>query len=211
MLWRALWLPGTFLDTGGRPPVWAAVLGGAGIGLGWGAVARVFMRLISDDPEFTVPGTAFILAAFTVAGAFAGLAFAARRRGWRQRRVHLLRTLALVAVIPLSAGAGSVLLISLMATLGVTRNGWPRIARGVLLAVSLVLLLGRGDRFMEHTDLPALREAVVFPFLAWLVYGEFLALRVGLEPAAANAPIEAEAGSPPDAPPAGLGLGVRPR
>ena len=94
MRWRALWLPGTFLDAGGRPPVWAAVLGGAGIGLGWGAVARIFMRLISDDPEFTVSGTAFILVVFTLAGAFAGLAFAARRCGWRQRRLYLPRTLA---------------------------------------------------------------------------------------------------------------------
>ena len=39
MTWHLLWPPGSFLNVDGRPPVWAALLGGAGAGLLWGVVA----------------------------------------------------------------------------------------------------------------------------------------------------------------------------
>ena len=70
-----------------RPAVWAAVLRGAGLGLVWGTVARLWMRLIATTPEFSLPGTAAILIITTVFGAWVGLAYAARRRGWRGWRV----------------------------------------------------------------------------------------------------------------------------
>jgi len=50
-------LPAMPLDATERhPPVWTAVLGGAGLGLGWGIVARLWMRLITTTPEFSIPG-----------------------------------------------------------------------------------------------------------------------------------------------------------
>jgi len=61
--------------------VWAAVLGGAGLGFVWGIAARLWMRLISTNPEFSIAGTTAILVIATVFGAFVGFAFAARRRG----------------------------------------------------------------------------------------------------------------------------------
>jgi len=49
-------------------PRWRALLTGAGLGLTWGVVARVWMRLISTSPEFSVVTTAFILGIAAVFG-----------------------------------------------------------------------------------------------------------------------------------------------
>ena len=56
-------MPHNALDATASQPsvVWAAVLGGAGLGLAWGIVARIWMRLIATTPEFSIPGTAAIL------------------------------------------------------------------------------------------------------------------------------------------------------
>ncbi|HSP27497.1 MAG TPA: hypothetical protein VLN74_03025, partial [Ilumatobacteraceae bacterium] len=47
---------------------WQIVLIGPFAGAALGVVARWWMRLISDDPEFTWSGTIFIVLAFTVMG-----------------------------------------------------------------------------------------------------------------------------------------------
>ena len=136
MRWHLLWLPGSFLNSDGRPPVWAAVLGGAGGALLWGVVARFGMRAISADPEFSVEGTAFILGAFTQAGAFAGLAFAARRRHWRRWHLYIPRTLSVLAVIPLGSGS-AVIAVAVFAVLGVARRDWPVALRFVFVVLAL--------------------------------------------------------------------------
>jgi len=41
--------------------LWAALLRGAALGLVWGIAARIWMRLISTKPEFTITETAAIL------------------------------------------------------------------------------------------------------------------------------------------------------
>ena len=62
---------------------------GAGFALGlvWGATARVWMRLISTDPEFSWTGTGMILGSTAVCGAALGFLYGARRAGrsrwWR--------------------------------------------------------------------------------------------------------------------------------
>ena len=192
MLRLAMWPTSLFLDAGARTPIWAAVLGGAGIGLAWGIVARMFMSLIAGDhSDFTVPGTTVILAIFTNAGAFAGLAFGARRRGWRSWRVYVPRALAAVAIVPLGIAAGGpLLLISLLAALGVTRNEWPRTVRGVLLVVALGVLIA-STVLLVADQTPTNQEALVVPLVAWIFYGDLLALRVGLEPASHAAVPEA--------------------
>ncbi len=185
MPWHLLWLPGSFLNGGGRPPVWAAVLGGAGVGLLWGAVARLGMRAISVDPEFSVEGTAFILGAFTLSGAFAGLAFAARRRGWRQWRLYVPRTLSVLAVIPLGTGS-AVIAVSFLAVLGVARKDWPEGLRIAFVVLALLGLLTQILHRVTDPDRTILQAALVLPLMVWVVWGEFLALRVGLEPASSE-------------------------
>jgi hypothetical protein len=75
------------------------VIGGAALGLTWGAVMRGWMRLISTVPEFSWGGTFFILGATTIAGTVLGLARLRRLRGgegwWR---------LSLLALMGLGAG-----------------------------------------------------------------------------------------------------------
>ena len=194
MLWQALWLPGTFLDAGARPPIWAAVLGGAGIGLGWGVLARVGMRAISADPEFSVEGTAFILVAFSQAGAFAGLAFAARRRDWRRWRLYVPRTLSVLAVIPLGFGS-ALIAVAVLAVLGVARRDWPVVLRFVFVVLALAGLLSQIARRITDPDRTILRTALVVPLTLWVAWGEFLAFRVGVEPAV-HAAARDEAGQP---------------
>ena len=181
MRWHLLWLSSSFLNSDGRPPVWAAVLGGAGAGLLWGVVARLGMRAISADPEFSVEGTAFILVAFTQAGAFAGLAFAARRRDWRRWRLYVPRTLSVLAVIPLGSGS-AVIAVAVLAVLGVARRDWPGALRFVFVVLALAGLLSQVVRRITDPDRTILQAALVLPLLLWVGWGEFLALRVGVEP-----------------------------
>ncbi|MFL6152889.1 MAG: hypothetical protein ACJ72B_10965 [Ornithinibacter sp.] len=79
----------------------AGLLGGAV----WGVVARVFMRLLSDDPQFSWEGTLAIVGASAVAGALVGLVHGARVTG----RSRWWRLAALPGVL-LFAGPGSLLL-----------------------------------------------------------------------------------------------------
>lgn len=57
---------------------------GLGLGLLWGMAARLWMRLISHDPEFSWTGTLSILLVTTVSGLFLGLVRGARREGRRR-------------------------------------------------------------------------------------------------------------------------------
>lgn len=59
-----------------------AAAGGFGLGLSWGVAARVWMRLISTDPEFSWAGTGMILGSTAVGGLAFGFLYGARRAGW---------------------------------------------------------------------------------------------------------------------------------
>ncbi len=75
------------------------------LGVSWGVVARVWMRLISTSPDFSWAGTLGILIAFGIVGLALGVVYAARRReasGW-------WRLLYLLVPVPF-AGAGLPLL-----------------------------------------------------------------------------------------------------
>ena len=121
-----------------RPPVWAALLAGAGLGLAWGIIARLWMRLISTTPEFTLPGTAGILIVTTLFGAWAGLAFAARRRGWRGWRHYVPRSLAVIFFVPFGIAGGLPLMLTvLVATLAITQ----RALTGLWVVAGLVMLV----------------------------------------------------------------------
>jgi hypothetical protein len=117
-------MPLNALDaTASQPSVWAAVLGGAGLGLTWGFAARIWMRLIATTPEFSIAGTAAILIITTVFGAWVGLAYAARRRGWRGWRHYVPRGLVVLFFLPFGIAGGLPLMLTvLVATLGITQH-----------------------------------------------------------------------------------------
>ena len=64
-----------------------AAAAGLALGGGWGVAARIWMRLITTDPEFTWSGTGFILGATGIGGLALGLMYGVRRAGrsrwWR--------------------------------------------------------------------------------------------------------------------------------
>lgn len=118
---------------------WSAPVGiGLVLGFAWGALARVYMRLVATAPEFSWAGTLFIVGLAGVLGALLGLVHAARSRGgpvwWR---------LAVVPGLLLFAGPGLVLLPALL--LGGfawgCRAWWPArgLAGAVVAAVPIVL------------------------------------------------------------------------
>jgi hypothetical protein len=141
-LWRVYRLSTLRLDaTEPYPRVWAAVLGGAGLGLMWGIAARLWMRLISTQPEFSIPGTAAILIITTLFGACAGLAFAARRRGWRRWGHYVPRGLAVMFFLPFGIAGGLPLMLTmLLATLALTQTAV--IGLWVLAALTLLASVG---------------------------------------------------------------------
>ncbi len=111
----------------------AGLLGGAL----WGVVARVFMRLLSDDPQFSWEGTLGIIGASAVAGALVGLVHGARVTG----RSQWWRLAALPALL-LFAGPGS-LLVPAVVGMAAVLLGRPLVrAAGVLLvAVTPVVVV----------------------------------------------------------------------
>ena len=110
-------------------------------GLAWGVLARVFMRLLSDEPGFSWSGTLFILGLSAFAGALVGLVRGARRAGrsgwWR---------LAALPGLVLFAGPGLLLLPGAVGTAMVVRGRpWVRVLGVVVACGTPVLLLLAGD------------------------------------------------------------------
>lgn len=162
-------LPRMPLDaTSRRPPLWLAVLGGAGLGLLWGILARIWMRLIATSPEFSIPGTAAILLIATLFGALSGLALAARRRGWPGWRQSVPRGLAVLFFLPFgSAGGGPLMMTVLLATLAATRGA----LAGLWALAGLTLLVATGSDIgvppIAAAGIPA--AAIVLTIWKWLV------------------------------------------
>ena len=84
-----------------RHPILRGALVGAGLGVVWGVGARVFMRLVTDNPGFSWAGTLFILALSALMGVGLGTVSAAKGAG--ARRWWLL---ALLPGLLLLAGQG---------------------------------------------------------------------------------------------------------
>ncbi|MEV5966767.1 hypothetical protein AB0L70_33675 [Kribbella sp. NPDC051952] len=59
---------------------------GLGLGVGWGIAARVWMRLITTEPEFSWTGTAFIIGLTGVCGLALGFLYGVRGNGSTDQR-----------------------------------------------------------------------------------------------------------------------------
>lgn len=149
-----------------RASVWRWLVGGLAAGLAWGVVARLWMRFVTDVPEFSWSGTLFILGVTSLAGLSLGAVELLRRRGaggWR-----------LVPAVPavvMFAGAGMVMAPT--AVLGglVLSGRGPRWLRGVALvpaAAPLVLFFQPGDAIVgvTHTVLALAWYLVLVAVLA---------------------------------------------
>lgn len=101
------------------------------LGVGWGVLARLWMRMISTQPEFTWAGTLLIIGFAALAGLGLGLVHGARttgrRRWWR---------LAVVLAVPVSSlGQGAVFAPAFwLSGIAVAGRG-PRVLRWALIAL----------------------------------------------------------------------------
>jgi len=130
-----------------RPRVVSTLAIGLFGGAALGVAARAWMRLISDDPEFTWGGTIFIVIAFTIFGFTQSIVAVARRRTRRRWTLTLARVIGTVGLMPLFVGAGVVMVPTVVGGgLAFARVEWHRVARGIclVLAAAPVLFVG-GD------------------------------------------------------------------
>ena len=143
---------------------------GFAIGLAWGVLARVFMRLLATNPEFTWPGTLGIVGLSAVLWAGIGLVAEARRRA-RSRWWRLAPLPGLV----LFASPGMLLLPGALgvAAAASVRNRLARIGLAALgLAGTLVPVLGLdGEERGALTPTAWLGIGLLVVATAWLGLG----------------------------------------
>lgn len=107
-------------------------------GFALGCVARGFMRLLAEDPEFTWSGTLFIVGAFAVFGAVQAIVAVVRRASSRRSITTPARVLGGLSLAVLGMGAGMMMIFWLWcAPLACWRTDWRRTVRGVLAAVAV--------------------------------------------------------------------------
>lgn len=116
-------------------------------GTALGAIARLWMRLISDVPEFTWSGTIFIVAGFTIFGFAQSVAALARRRGWRPWLARAVRCVGVVGMLPLFVGAGAPMMPTVVGGgLAAWRHDWPKAARVVCLVLASLPIVVVGSQ-----------------------------------------------------------------
>ena len=121
-----------------RRPAWQIALVAPFAGLLIGIVARWWMRLVTDEPEFSWSGTIFIVGAFTITGMGHGLAWAARRADLRRRWTTPARVLATVLTLPIFVGAGVMMMPTVLcASLAHHRRDWRRAVRVIVFLLAL--------------------------------------------------------------------------
>ncbi|HEX3090737.1 MAG TPA: hypothetical protein VHQ23_18940 [Ilumatobacteraceae bacterium] len=135
-------------------------------GFGLGVIARAWMRLIAEEPEFTVAGTVSVVLAFTIFGLTQSIAAVARQRALRRRTLTVARIAGVIGFVPLFIGAGALMLptvvlgllaiygtiiVSTRFTLEPQADGWRlqrRIKVPIFVALGLLMtyaLVGIGD------------------------------------------------------------------
>jgi hypothetical protein len=156
-----------------------AVLRGAQLGLFGAIVGRVWMRLISEQQVFSLPGTLLILIVVSGFGALAGWAFAVRRRPRGRIRRWLFRFLAFVPF--LGMGPFVVFFLGNFVYAVTSGRGWRRLVRWPLLALG-ALLSGFWTLVFVTQNPEGLGWASAVLYLA-VGYLLFVSLRLALDPA----------------------------
>lgn len=157
-----------------------AIAVGALGGTLWGVVARVWMRLISTEHEFTVNGTVGIVVIFAVFGLGQTVAALARRSAGTRRRQILARIFAVVVTLPMGLAAGGQMLpFLLLAAAAIGRVDFHRYMRTAVFALAAVAPLLVLRQLLE--DLPLWRAilgwALMLVIYAPLVWSLARALR----------------------------------
>jgi hypothetical protein len=119
-------------------------------GLTLGIIARAWMRLISEDPEFTWNGTIFIVGGFTVFGFTQSVVAVARRRARRRWALTTIRVVGTIGLMPLFVGAGAIMLPTVVAGgLARARVEWNHVVRLFCLSLAVVPVLIVGSQLVD--------------------------------------------------------------
>ena len=155
-------MPGRIQPASSDRLSWPVVLvAGLAGGLAWGVIARVWMRFISTDPQFTWSGTLFIVIGFGLAGLAQSAAFLGRRAHLRRPKMTALRVATFASLLPLGMAAGGPVFPTIvLAPLALTHTDWSRRTRIAVGAVAMlpVLFVAR----ILSQDLPLIRTLVGF-------------------------------------------------
>ncbi len=157
-------------------PILTLALGLFG-GFALGVVARAWMRLISEDPEFTWSGTTFIVLGFTMFGFAQSIVAIARSRSPRRWKLALVRTVGGVATLPLFFAAGGVMLPTVVgAGLGTARTNWHRVLRGLCLLVAAGPVIFVGHDLVDtfgwslHTAAGFVLMLAIYAVIVWATH-----------------------------------------
>jgi len=108
-------------------------------GLLLSVIARLWMRWISTDPEFSWGGTIAIVAGFTVFFTAHATVFLGIRKAWSRRWLTVARVGAVIFSILLFNAQGAVMLPTVLTiSLATGRTDWPRPVRLVLFMLGLI-------------------------------------------------------------------------
>lgn len=89
--------------------VWKLILSGSLGGTVLGVVARLWMRWISTDPEFTWGGTLGIVIAFTTFATTQTTIYVLRRRVMTRRSTYFIRGVGIFLTLPLFTAGGAIM------------------------------------------------------------------------------------------------------
>ena len=165
----ARWL----LTVWGQAPAAFVLMGGLVGGLAWGMIARLWMRFISTNPEFTWSGTLFIVVGFGIAGLAQSGAYLGRRAKLTRPAMTVLRVVAVIGLLPLGIAAGASMFPTIiLATLALTHHTWPRWLRGIVAAVALLPALATalsffGDLTAIHAVVGAVWFLAIYAGIVW--------------------------------------------
>ena len=167
--------------TGRGFPGPVVLLGGLLGGLAWGIYARVWMRFISTDPEFSWTGTLFIVIGFGIAGLGQSGAYLGRRTGLPRGRMTVLRVVTFASLLPLGMAAGGPMLPAVvLVPLAITHTDWPRRMRRLVGVVAVIPVVAIAAILSD--DLSTARAAAGFLWFLTVYAGIIWAARFTLAP-----------------------------
>jgi hypothetical protein len=145
--------PPTGLTAPGAWPRTAAQTLSVGLfgGTALGVVARAWMRVISDDPEFSWNGTLFIVGGFATFGLTQSVVAVLRRRTIRRTKLTVVRVVGGIGMLPLFGAAGSIMLPTVVGGgLAYARADWRKRTRAICVAVAAAPVLFVGNQLVDN-------------------------------------------------------------
>ena len=164
-------------------PLFIIPLGFIG-GLVLGVIARLWMRWISTDPEFTWGGTIGILVGFTLFFTAQSTVFFAVRKAWSRRSTMIARIVALPFSLLLFNAQGAIMLPTVVTgSLAVWRKSWPKWVRVIIGLASLAIPVSVVNGIAEDFGWEIATIGRILLFV--LIYGVVIAMT---QPTVAKSP-----------------------